>query len=333
MGAARRGGAGLTAVLSRVAENLYWLGRNLERAENIARMAEVAHSVSVEAGGAGPGSDQVADAVIDAIGAHEQFEAIRAADPSASPAEFLLLSHANPYSLRSTVVHARGLARELREQLSREVWEQINGVYLEVQGANSVSGGAVTGFSDSVRNGVAAVLGLFDNTVLRDEGRDWFRCGVFLERADMTSRIVDAKYFVLLPPEERVGGSVDRLQWVSVLRSASALQAFRSARRGVTTGAGVASMLVLSEDFPRSLRFCVRAFRRHYEAATARTPAGQTVHAARELALLDLDLAAMNEASLIRQGLHEFLDDFQARLIGVDGLLHEHIFRVLPSVA
>ena len=322
-------------MLSRIAENLYWLGRNLERAENIARMAEVSHAVSAEAGGAGPGADrqQVADAVLDAIGAQEQFEAVRAADPAASAGEFLLLSHANPHSLRSTVVHARGLARELREQLSREVWEEINGMYLEVQAARSVSGGAVTEFTDSVRNGVAAVLGLFDNTVLRDEGRDWFRCGVFLERADMTSRIVDAKYFVLLPPEERVGGSVDRMQWVSVLRSASALQAFRHSRRGVTTGAGVASMLVLSEDFPRSLRFCVRAFRRHYEAATVHTPAGQTVHAARELALLDLDLAALNEASLIRQGLHEFLDGFQARLIGVDGLLHEHIFRVLPSVA
>ena len=319
-------------MLSRVAENLYWLGRNLERAENIARMAEVSHSVTVETGGA-DSERQVWHAVIDAIGAHEPFEAALAADAEASPGEFLLLSHANPHSLRSTVVNARTLARELREQLSREVWEEINALYLEVQAARFAPGGGMTAFSDTVRSRVAAVLGLFDNTVLRDEGREWFRCGMFLERADMTSRIVDAKYFVLLPPDERVDGAVDRIQWVSVLRSASALQAFRSARRGVATGPGVAAMLVLGEDFPRSLRFCVRAFRLHYEAAAARTPAAQTVHAARELALLELDLAALNETELIRQGLHEFLDNFQERLIAVDGLLHEHIFRVLPSVA
>lgn len=319
-------------MLSRVAENLYWLGRNLERVENIARMAEVSHSVSVEAGGP-EGDPQAWDAVLAATGARELFADARKEGAAVTPSDFLLLSTANPHSLRSTLIYARSLARELREQLSREVWEEINQLYLDVQAARSDSGRGMTEFYDSVRNGVAAILGLFDNTVLMDEGRDWFRCGVYIERADMTSRIVDAKYFVLLPSPQEIGGAIDRMQWVAVLRSASAWQAFRMTHRGAITGPRVATMLVRSEQFPRSLYFCVRAFRRHYEAAVNRTPASQTVYVARELALLDLDLASTNEAALVRLGVHEFMDSFQARLVEVDRLLHEHVFRVLPSVA
>lgn len=321
-------------MLSRVAENLYWLGRDLERVENIARMAEVSHTVAVEAGGVG--EQQAWNAVLAATGALELYGAARAEDPLLTPAEFLLLSSANPNSLRRTLVVARSLARELREQLSREVWEEINRIYLEVHQTRSDFRdfrNGMNAFCDLVRSGVASILGLFDNTVLMDEGRDWFRCGVYLERAEMTSRIVDTKYFVLLPTAADVGGAVDRAQWVAVLRSASAWQAFRMTHRGAITGPRVAAMLVRSEHFPRSLYFCVRAFRRHFEAAANDTPALLTLPVARELALFDLDLRSIDEAGLVRQGLHEFMDGSQGRLNEVDRLLHEHIFRVLPSVA
>ncbi len=322
-------------MLSRVAENLYWLGRDLERVENIARMAEVSHAVAIETGGEN-GEQQAWDAVLAATGSLELYAAASEDDPLLTPAEFLLLSSANPNSLRRTLVIARTLARELREQLSREVWEEVNSIYLDVYATRSDFSDFRNGmhaFCDQVRSGVASILGLFDNTVLMDEGRDWFRCGVYLERADMTSRIVDTKYFVLLPSSQDVGGAVDRAQWVSVLRSASAWQAFRMTHRGAITGPRVATMLVRSEQFPRSLYFCVRAFRRHFEAATDHTPATQTLNVARELALLDLDLRSIDEAALVRQGLHEFMDGFQGRLIDVDRLIHEHIFRVVPSVA
>ncbi len=317
-------------MLSRVAENLYWLGRNLERVENIARMAEVSYYASVEAGAAHT-DPEVWDAVITATGAHGRFEEAREADPSVSPGEFLLLSTANPNSLRSTLNFARRLARELREQLSRDVWEEINQLYLEVRRAGSLGGSGMSEFYDSVHRGIAAVFGLFDNTVQLDEGRDWFRCGIFMERADMTSRILDAKSYVVLPSGQAVGGSVDRVQWTSVLRSASARQAFRMTHRGPPNGPAVAAMLVLSERFPRSLRFCVRAFRRHYEGATALTPPAVSVHVSRELALLDLDLSSLDEQRLSDEALHVFLDTFQARLIEIDLHLHEKIFRLTPS--
>ena len=340
-------------MLGRVAENLYWLGRSLERAENIARMADVAHFVAVE-GGSGAVDVQAWGAVITATGAEGGYAAARGADPGLTPGEYLLLSLANPHSLRSTVIQARSLARELREQLSADVWQEINRLYLEVRRTGEkAAGGAARGFPvhpgmeppaprfdpgagmaefyDSVRRGIAAAYGLFDNTVLLDDGRDWLRCGIFAERADMTSRIIDTKYFVLLPSAQEVGGALDRVQWVSVLRSASAWQAFRTVRPGQASAEGVASMLALEARFPRSLLFCVRALRRHYETATADTAPGSAVHALRELVMLDLDLSACTGASLVRDGLHEFLDDFQARLIRFDRLLHEHVFRALPT--
>ena len=299
-------------MLSRVAEKLYWLGRNLERLENIARMAEVSYYASVEAGGLHT-DPQVWDAVITATGGHARFDEAREANPSVGPGEFLLLSTANPNSLRSTLHHARRLARELREQLSRDVWEEINQLYLEVRRAGPIGGSGMADFYDSVRRGIAAV------------------CGIFIERADMTSRILDAKSYVVLPAGQDVGGSVDRVQWTSVLRSAGARQAFRMTHRVPPSGPVVASMLVMSGRFPRSLRFCIRAFRRHYEGATALTPPSVSVHVSRELALLDLDLSSLDEQRLSGEHLHEFLDGFQARLIGIGEHLPEQIFRLIPS--
>ena len=318
-------------MLSRVAENLYWLGRYLERAENIARLADVSHHVSVEAGIEPVTDEQAWSAVIVTTGAKKGFEAAQAANPLITPGEFVILSPDNPNSLRANVGHARRIARELREHISREVWEEINQLHLTVQRVGSVSNAGMHDFYNGVKRSVATTYGLFDNTVLLDEGRNWFRCGLFIERADMSSRIIDAKYFILLPDPDEVGGTIDRLQWMSVLRSASAWQAFRQTYRGAITGPRVAAMLVLNERFPRSLLFCVRALQRHYEAAASETPRGQSVHASRELALLELDLAATNEDSLIREGLHEFLHGFQRRLVVVNEMLAEHIFLLLPS--
>lgn len=318
-------------MLSRVAENLYWLGRYLERAENVARLADVSLHGSAEAGAEPETDEDTWSAVIVTTGAAERFETAQIEDPTVTAGDFLILSLQNPNSLRTTVGNARRIARELREHISREVWEEINQLYLSVERVDSISSAGMHEFYNSVKRAVATTFGLFDNTVLLDEGRNWFRCGLFMERADMSSRIIDAKYFLLLPDPSEVGGAIDRVQWMSVLRSASAWQAFRLTYRGPITGPRVAAMLVLNERFPRSLLFCIRAMQRHYEAATAQTPRAQAVHASRELALLELDLAATDEDSLIRDGLHEFLDGFQQQLIVVDQLLAEHVFRMLPS--
>ncbi len=318
-------------MLGRVAENLYWLGRNLERAETIARIADVDTHSQVEQH---DGDDRPLawDALLAALGAEEQYEEALADNPTLTEAEFLLFSRHNPNALSSIVTHARALARELREHISREVFEELNQLYLTAGRERSLSAGLRRPFLTSVKRSVAATIGLFDNTVLLTEGREWFRCGLFIERADLTSRILDAKYFVILPSVSDVGGPVDRFQWMEVLRSASALEAFRKRYRTPISGPRVADLLIFDREFPRSLTFSLQALQRHFGNATVATPAAQRVHVQRELTMLELDLAAMDTETIVREGLHEFIDDFQGRLIAIDRAMTEHLFRALPEM-
>ena len=315
-------------MLSRVAENLYWLGRYVERADNVARLADVNFQVTTELAPAGGG--QAWDAVISALGGREAYTAAVATSPALTPPEFVVHSLDNPRSLSATITSARNLARELREHVSREVFEEINRLYLETSGARH-SEEARRSLYASVRRTVASILGLFDNTVLFTEGREWFRCGVFVERADMVTRIIDAKYFILLPSVEDVGGPVDSSQWMAILRSGSALEAYRKRHSVAVTGPRVAGLLMFDSEFPRSLLFCVEALRLHYERATQATPASRAVPAVREITLLELDLRSGDARDVIGHGLHQFLDDVQLRLISIGAAMTEHVFRALPE--
>ena len=186
-------------------------------------------------------------------------------------------------------------------------------------------------FCTETQRRTQTILGLYDNTVLRDEGREWFRCGMYLERADMTSRIIDAKYHILLPGGDSVGGPFDRFQWTAVLRSASAREAHRRMGNNEVDGVNVAQLLIFSQEFPRSLAFCVQALQRHCQLATGETPKRRRAAAERGIALLHLDLGAMDIDQLIEDGMHEFLDDFQQRLIGIDRAITDDIFRAAPD--
>jgi len=311
-------------VLARVAENLYWLGRYLERADNVARLAEVNYYAGVDQGGSG------ANVMLAALGARDALQQAQEQSPGMSEMDVVVRSFASPVSLATTISLARNLAREVREHISREVFEEVNQLYLGVTRVGS-DDESVRRLFTSVKRTVPAIIGLFDNTVLLTEGREWFRCGMFIERADMTSRIIDAKYFLLLPSPADVGGPLDRYQWIGVLRSASAFEAYRKRYRGAIQPSRVAELLMFDPEFPRSLVFSVAALERHYQRATSGSPPGQVVHAMREVVNLDLDLGSTDVASVIRDGLHEFLDSFQARLQAIDAALAEHVFRALPE--
>ncbi len=311
-------------MLSRVAENLYWLGRYLERIENIARMAHVEHEVSLE------GGQEVWHSLVSTTASNELYWETLLESPELTHSEFLLFSGLNPGSLRSTLVRARELARGLREHISREVWEEINALYLFLS-RRRFGPSEIHELCTETQRRTQTILGLYDNTVLRDEGREWFRCGMYLERADMTSRIVDAKYHILLPRGDSVGGPFDRFQWVAVLRSASAQEAYRRLGYSEVDGMLVAQLLMFSQEFPRSLAFSVQALARHYQQATEETPKRRRAAAARGIALLNLDLGAADIEEVVDEGLHEFLDEFQARLIEVDRAITEDIFRAEPS--
>lgn len=319
-------------MLSRVAENLYWLGRYLERAENVARMARADYEASLEGMRLAEGRS-VWDGLLAATDSQDAFAAAREAAPALSASDFLLFAEVNDGSLRATVERARWLARGLREHISREAWEEINALHLSLAGRHRVAEADLEEVAADIRRRIQTVLGLYDNTALRDEGRDWFRCGLFIERADMTSRILDAKYHILLPEASEVGGPLDRFQWMAILRSASAWEAFRKIGRREVSGPAVIDLLVFNRDFPRSLAFSVMALRRHFEEATAATPPQRRVSALRRIVLLELDIAALNVAEIVGSGFHEFLDDFEGRLGEIDEAVTGDIFRGLPEPA
>ncbi len=312
-------------MLSRVAENLYWLGRYLERTENIARMAHVEHEVSLE------GGQEVWHSLVSTTASNELYWEALLESPGLTHSEFLLFSSLNPGSLRSTLMLARELARGLREHISREAWEEINALYLFLSRRQQYLASDLHELCTETQRRTQTILGLYDNTVLRDEGREWFRCGMYLERADMTSRIVDAKYHILLPRGDQVGGPFDRFQWVAVLRSASAREAYRLLGHSEVDGILVADLLLFSREFPRSLAFCVQALERHYQQATAQTPKRRRAAGERGIGLLNLDLGVLDIDQVLEEGLHEFIDGFQERLIEVDRSITEDIFRAEPG--
>lgn len=318
-------------MLSRVAENLYWLGRYIERAENAARMAHVEYIAAVERGGQADDGGSFWEPLLRASGAAHAFKIAVEQDSNLSPAYFLILSEANPNSVRSSVVQARGLARAARELISREVWEEINELHLSLLGRAEVRDEDLYDLCRAVKRSVETIIGLYDHTVLYDEGGEWFRCGLYIERADMTSRILDTKYHVLLPAVSEVGGPLDRFQWMAVLRSASAWEAFRKVYHQDISGPRVAEMLIFHPAFPRSLRFCVGALGEHFRRAAELTPPMDRLPAERTLATLELDMAALDINRVLAIGLHEFLDDFQRRLIEIQSGLTDHIFRAIPE--
>lgn len=317
--------------LSRVAEQLYWLGRYLERAENAARMVDVEYHTAVERGDRFEQGELTWDALIAANGSIEDFKRAREQEPLLAPADFLVLSSMNPNSIRTTVAKARELARGLREHISREIWEEINTLYLLLTRRGKLRESDLFDLCAGVKRSIESVYGRFDHAALFTDGRDWFRCGMFVERADMTSRILDTKYHILLPSIDEVGGPLDRFQWTAVLKSASAFEAFRKTGRGEITGNRVVELLVFREDFPRSLAFCVKALHRHYQNATVNTPPGQRVQPERAITMLELDLSSRTIEEIIRSGLHEFFDTFQQRLIDINREIHDAIFRATPS--
>jgi len=319
-------------MLARVAENLYWLGRLLERADNMARLTDVNFAANLEAARPALGGGE---AVIAAFGQQQAYESAREADPHLDPRAFLVFSGDHPGSLRSTVRSTRSLARETREHLSREVFEELNRLYLEVERAASMadpdSDFALQSICSTVKHSTAAIQGLIENTMLVTEGTSWLRCGVALERTDMTSRVIDTKYFVLLPSASDVGGPVDRFQWMALLRSVSALEAFRKRHRGGVSGPSVARLLIYDPGFPRSLVSCVHALAEAYQEATRDTPTTRRRRALREILMLQLDLEAGTVDVAIGHGLHEFLDDVQRRLALINQALTADLFRAVPE--
>jgi uncharacterized alpha-E superfamily protein len=316
-------------MLSRVAESIYWAGRYIERAENTARFIDVNLQMGLDA----PSSFAEQWAPMVAIyGSESGFKDRYDAPTRENVIEFMASDPLHPSSILSCLQKARENARSVREAISSEMWEQVNRYYL------TVSNGAARRrpiidpyqFFNEVKLLAQQVSGVSDNTMSHDQAWHFFQVGRLLERADNASRLLDVKYFLLLPSVEDVGGAVDEMQWSILLRSASAFEMYRK-RYGRIDPHDVVEFLLLDKEFPRAIFFCVDRGEEFLRAISGVEPGRFSNPAEQRLGLLRSELAYAQSSDIITAGLHEFLDGLQRKLNAVGSAIFETYF-ALPTV-
>ena len=300
-------------LLARSAESVFWLARYIERAENLARILDVNATFARDRRG---GQDWLP--VLHLNADTDRFKAAHGTPTPASVLRFYITDRDNPTSIVSAVASARENARALRPLISTEMWAQLNVFHKwlgELDDAALAPGGLGRLLS-RVKEACQTHTGITDGTLHRDQASYFYRLGRFVERADQTTRLIDIKYHALLPSPADVGSPVDLVQWDVVLRSAAAHHAYLRVVPGGVTPAGVAGFLLLHPRFPRAVAYCVGEADRLLEVLRTRhaLPGGEA--AATNLRALRADLGATSVKAVIADGLHEFLDGVQRRLIG-----------------
>jgi uncharacterized alpha-E superfamily protein len=250
-------------MLSRAANNLYWMSRHIERAENTARLLDITYRMSLLPYRINETDQSWAEPwalplVINGLasGYYERYPGVLSSD---NVLRFMVLDPANPSSLYSCVQAARENARTVRGAITAEMYEDLNALWLEMrnQDYEHLHADGLSTFFDWVKMRSHQFRGVTFGTMLRDEGYSFIRLGTFVERADNTARLLDVKYHTLLPSAADVGGAVDYYQWSALLRSLSAFDAYRKVYRDLITPTKVTELLVLRSDVPRSLHACM----------------------------------------------------------------------------
>src|SRR5262250_1979567 len=296
-------------MLSRTADNLYWLARYVERAEFVARTLEATQRLT-----AMPlsyvGATNEWESAIATAGSARAFAARYAEANEETAIDFLAFSAANPSSIRNCFELARTNARAVRTALTVEMWDAINGAWLELKrfGNGPSSREEFIRFLRWVQESSLRFDGSAYRTMLRNDAYWFSRLGVYIERADNTARILDVKYHLLLPANERVGGPLDYFQWSAILRSVSALTAYHWVYRESVKPWLIADLLILKDELPRSLAACYEnlvLYLDHIARAYGRQgPAQRQARAVRAR----LENSRMEE--IFQQGMHEFISEF-----------------------
>lgn len=295
-------------MLGRTANGLYWMSRYIERSENMARLVDAGLRMALTRN---ENSAEEWVSVVTSASADLSFRAMHGDGfTQATVADFLLREPANPSSVMSAMETARHNARMVRTALSRETWEAVNEAWMALKRllADPVDPREMPAVLDAIKRESALIRGAFFSTMLRNEIFDFYQIGTFVERADNTARILDVKYYVLLPSISWVGSTLDNYQWESILRSVSAHRSYRWVYEAVYRPANIADFLILNGRMPRSLAFCYRMISEHLNALAA---AYGTRHPSHDL--VDRTFARLRVGSIkeiIDSGLHEFLTDF-----------------------
>jgi uncharacterized alpha-E superfamily protein len=313
-------------MLSRAANNLYWMSRHIERAENTARLLDVTYRMSllpyrILEPGQSWAEPWAIPLVINGLATtyYERYPGTLSAD---NVLRFMVLDPANPSSLYSCVQAARENARTVRGAITSEMYEDINSLWLEMRNKDygRLQTEGLSEFFEWVKIRSHQFRGVTFGTMLRDEGYSFIRLGTFLERADNTARLLDVKYHTLLPSAADVGGAVDYYQWGALLRSLSAFDSYRKVYRDLITPMKVAELLILRDDVPRSLHACMNEI---YDILQELCDESSR-EAERLAGELHAQLHYGRTAAIINTGLHEYLMAYLEKLFLLTDEINRH---------
>lgn len=278
--------------------------RSLERAENTARLIEAGFRIALTRSTTAETEWQ---SVITTLAAHDAYEATCDGYDSAQVVNFLLREPTNPSSVLSIIKSARDNARMVRTALTTEVWSSVNESWMLFTDIlkDEIPQTELPAVLASIRQQSGLVRGALHGTMLRNDIYDFCRLGTFVERMDSTARIIDVKYYSLLPAPSFVGSRLDNVQWETVLRSVSAHRSFRWAVEGDFTAAAIAEFLILDRRMPRSLAFSAGQIVNslsHLAEEYDTTPPSHDLAGALRAQLVNRDIN-----SIFDEGLHEFV--------------------------
>ena len=299
-------------MLGRTAESLFWMSRQIERAENMARLAEAGFRISLTPD-TGDGHREEWHSTLASAGVARHFVDKYGDSATESATDFILFDEDNPSSVRSCLKSARTSARAVRTKITRDMWEALNSTWLAYEAIKpkEITAARLPELLDWIRQRTALFRGALLGTILRDDGYYFSQLGAFVERADNTARILDVKYFILLPSNQMIGGEIDTYQWETILRSVSAHRAYRHVFHENYRPWNVADFLILHGEMPRSLRFSYDWLSIAIEGLC--TLYGNRVASADLVAETRNMLTTLNMETIFQAGLHEFLTGFIVR--------------------
>ena len=298
-------------MLGRTANDLFWMARYMERAESMARLLEVGYRIALLPREGGR-QDEEWLSTLRSAGCEKQYLGKYGACSTADVVNFMLFDEDNPSSVYASLATARRNARAQRTGITREMWESLNSAWIEFSAIDpaTLSANELPPLFDWIKDRSALFRGALLNTILRNDTFYFSQLGTFLERADNTARILDVKYYVLLPHSELVGGEIDNVQWAAILRSVSAHRSYRWVYKDSYKPWKIADYLILNRQMPRSLRSCYEEIVPcldelgiYYGSSNGcQSLAAQTCHQLRE----------GDMRTIFQSGLHEFLVAFIA---------------------
>ncbi|MBI1392632.1 MAG: hypothetical protein GC152_07815 [Alphaproteobacteria bacterium] len=297
-------------MLSRTAENLFWIARYVERAENMARLLDAGKRMAALP------DDKAAraewEAVLAAAGVLGQFHAHYDEINQNNVVDFVAYSPLNPSSILSCVAHARANARAVRTALTIDMWEAINEFWLELNARPKVRAGdgGLAPFLEWIKRNCALFRGVADSTQLRNDGYDFLGLGTFIERGDCTARLLDVKNFAFHRKDEPASGH-EAFHWTTILRATSSLRSYNWVYGGGFDAREVADFLILNPYSPRSLRHSMEKVSEHLNRLARLYAARHDCHEI--CASLYTELTDSEIDGVIEGGLHDFLTRFVAR--------------------